>query len=86
MRGSLKTLEEHRKWLAATLSISWLLATAYAFWWFQLRTLQPFDPVSPPQSVLFEAGRMTADLAALLAADPARGSAAERPVATVVHF
>jgi hypothetical protein len=86
MRGSLKTLEEHRKWLAATLSISWLLSTAYAFWWFQLRTLQPFDPVSPPQSVLFEAGRMTADLAALLAADPARGSAAERPVATVVHF
>lgn len=32
-----------KTWLALLLTIFWLCATAYAFWWFQIKNLRPFD-------------------------------------------
>lgn len=68
--------------LAAGLSLCWLLATAYAFWWFQLRNLQPFTANTGSHTVLFDAQRLHERLSALVSTAAAGDAAA----ATVVHF
>lgn len=75
-----------RRHLATALSVCWLLATAYAFWWFQLRNLQPFDPGAANRTVLFEAQQVATALSALLADTPAGAGAGRQNVATVIHF
>jgi hypothetical protein len=84
MSGHFPTIARRR--LATALSVCWLLATAYAFWWFQLRNLQPFDPDAASRTVLFEARQINTALSALLSDTPVTADADRQNMATVIHF
>lgn len=67
--------------LATSLLVAWLLATAWAFWWFQFRHIQAFDGnAEASRLVFFEAGQLGDRLQQMVA-----GGKSTNQV-TVVHF
>jgi len=72
-------------WAALSIVVLWLVATAYAFWWFALRDIKPFEASTSPRIGMFDASQRT--LAAEVWFKSAiAGSNSQTTVATVIHI
>ena len=52
-------------WVSIPLVMCWLAGTVYAFWWFQVRDLRPFDGAGQAQAAVFEGALLAEKLHSL---------------------
>lgn len=64
----------------------WLLCMFYAFWWFEFRLIQPFDPEANKRAVFFDGEQTMQQLANVISSETFSGVENNLPIATVVHF
>jgi len=74
-----------RTMLVVAILTIWVVATVFAFWWFQARNLQAFSAELPDQAVFFDSDRIKGELARLLERD-AMPESLPGSAATLVHF
>ena len=76
------TLTQQQKlWLGTSLVLGWLVATVYAFWWFQYRHLQLFSGDPQTTTVMFDSSSLRDQLARVVGI-----TMANKGQATVVHY
>lgn len=81
-----------RLWIAVPLVVFWLGSTVYAFWWFQMQDLRPFDASAETQAAVFQGGQLASKLNTLLPALSAAETGQTLPGQTIsgqtmmVHF
>ena len=74
-----------KKWFVILLVTAWFVSTVFAFWWFQFRNIQSFDPKGiNNQTVFFESGELGERLENLVVASPSHEESL-KPI-SVVHF
>ena len=75
-------IHKHYKYGVGIILVTlWVLATVYAFWWFQFRLLQPFVANGQEKTVLFDSDPLRSHLSSI-----GRNSSGTTNAITLVHF
>jgi len=76
----------HKKnWFVSILVVGWLIATVFAFWWFQFKNIKTFDiDAVANQTVFFESGELGSRLENLIEAETKKGK--KSGFISVIHF
>lgn len=81
----ISTLTKKKNWFVGGLVVSWLVATVFAFWWFQFKNIKAFDKDAiSNRTVFFESGELGNRLENLIEKESKTGK--QPGSISVIHF
>lgn len=85
MNQLISKLSHKKNWFVSILVVIWLIATVFAFWWFQFKNIKAFDiDAVANQTVFFESGELGNRLENLIEAEVKQGKKSDS--ISVIHF